>query len=63
MLVNLSEREIKALINTALEWCDSMQYERAYGLIFLEERLDNGLGSALCRLQERKARREALKNI
>lgn len=48
--IYLSEKEIAALSNTAGEWCEMMDSGDKDSRKCVEERLENGLGSALRKL-------------
>jgi hypothetical protein len=50
--IYFTEKEIKALIDTATEWCSMMG--DADDVAPVQERLDNGLGSALKKLYKGK---------
>lgn len=69
MQVYLTEKEILALIDCATEWCDMMSSGNEKSAELVNERLSNGLGSALYKLykgrngqrayEEYKRRRDA----
>lgn len=48
--VYLTEKEIKALIDASTEWCEIMGSGDKESCDNVEERLNNGLGSALRKL-------------
>lgn len=48
--VYLTEKEIKALIDASTEWCEIMGSGDKESCDSVEERLNNGLGSALRKL-------------
>lgn len=50
MQVYLTEKEIFALIDSATEWCDMMASGNEKSVELVNERLSDGLGSALYKL-------------
>ena len=48
--IYLTEKEQKALRDSASEWCDIMSSGNAESCACVEERLNDGLGSALRKL-------------
>ena len=50
MQVYLSNIEVMALIDSASEWCSIMSDGDEESAVIVDERLDNGLGSALYKL-------------
>lgn len=50
MVVYLTEKEIFALIDSTTEWCDMMASGNEKSVELVNERLSDGLGSALYKL-------------
>lgn len=48
--IYFTDKELKALRDTCSEWCEIMSYGDSKSVEEVEERLDDGLGSALRKL-------------
>ena len=60
--VYLTEKEIKALIDASTEWCEIMSSGDKESGDCVEERLNNGLGSALRKLYKGRNGEKAYKD-
>lgn len=59
--VYLSEKELSAVLDSATEWSEIMSSGDSTSLALVEERMDDGLGSALYKLYKGKNGQQAYK--